>query len=120
MSHVLCSDNMKPIIALLLLTLSTTFSPPTASASTTLAGMELHERKERFTERKVRKMQRILKRAGLQHPPSNLADRLLWMGLFGLGLAFCISLFSIPLSGIVAAAAVACLVVGAVFKLGSI
>ena len=82
--------------------------------------MELHEQKERLSERKLRKIQRILKRADWQHPPSNLADRLVWLGLFGLGLAFCISLFSIPLSGILAAAAVACLVVGAVFKLGSI
>ena len=120
MSYVLCSDNMKPLFAFLLLILSTTFFPQTARATTALASIELHERKERFSERKMRKIHRILKRAGFQHPPSSLADRLLWMGLFGLGLAFCISLFSIPVSGILAAAAVACLAVGAVFKLSSI
>lgn len=72
-----------------------------------------------LSERKIQKIQRLWKKITQHGTASDLPDRLLWTGLFGLGLALCLSLFSVSLAGIVAAAAIACLIIGGIFKLGT-
>lgn len=74
----------------------------------------------RVSEKKMHKIQRFWKKITRHSTATDLPDRLLWTGLFGLGLALCISLFSVSLGGIVAAAALACLIIGGIFKLGTL
>ncbi|HOY04497.1 MAG TPA: hypothetical protein PLO67_03780 [Saprospiraceae bacterium] len=76
-------------------------------------------RTSRLSERKMQKIQRFWKKIIRHGNASDLPDRLLWTGLFGLGLALCLALFSVSLGGIVAAAALACLIIGGIFKLGT-
>jgi hypothetical protein len=77
------------------------------------------EKKAGLSEKKLRKIQRLRAKL-LQHPAGDLPDRYIWIGLFGLGLAFCLSFFSLTLGGIVAAAAIACLIIGGIFKLSTL
>lgn len=77
------------------------------------------EKKTIFSKKKLRKLQRFVARWVSGHVPGS-PEKYLWFGLFGLGLAVCLSFFSLTLGGIVAAASVACLIIGAIFKLSTL
>jgi hypothetical protein len=80
----------------------------------------MHAPAREISAKKLHKIQRLYKKIFLRGPAFNHPDPYIWMGLFGLGLAFCLSLFSVTLGGIVALAAIACLTIGVIFKLGTL
>lgn len=79
--------------------------------------LQIIEKQAGLSEKKLRKLKRLQAKILTFHP-DDLPDRFIWMGLFGLGLALCLSFFSVTLGGIVAAAALACLIIGGVSKIG--
>lgn len=99
---------------------------PVYSAATTSnieISQQIEEKAGGYSRRKVKKIQRLQTRMiekWNSHSTHRPADYWLWMGLFCLGLGFCLAIISITLGGIVAAAGVGCLFIWGFFKLGAL
>ena len=110
---------MKKRFLILFLMCGLNYLPSLNAAMPAEGFTEITFRTGTLSERKILKIQRFWKKLTQHNDASSLPDRLLWTGLFGLGLALCLSLFSVSFGGIVAAAALACLIIGGIFKLGT-
>jgi hypothetical protein len=120
---------MKKQVIFMLLFLGVWCWRPSAvyAATTTIVQLEKPQRKieqtTALTHKKVRKMRRIHTKISAlleQYRDHHTQDFWLWMGLFLLGFGFCISLFSVTLGGIAAAAGLGCLIIWGFFKLGAL
>ena len=89
------------------------------------ASERLHIAPERFEKsisgKKInRKLFKLAKRASLEIDFTDPVDKWLWFGLFGLGAAIVLSIFSLGIGGLVAFLAVVCLVIWLVKQSGAV
>jgi len=89
------------------------------------ASERLHISPERFEKsisgkKMNRKMLKLAKRASLEIDFADPVDKWLWFGLFGLGAAIVLSIFSLGIGGLVAFLAVVCLVIWLVKQSGAV
>ncbi|MCC6282206.1 MAG: hypothetical protein IT262_16505 [Saprospiraceae bacterium] len=120
---------MKKQVIFVLLFLGVGCWRPSAVYATTASAVQLEipqrkiEQTTALSRKKVRKMRRIhTKLSALveQYRDHHAPDFWLWMGLFLVGFGVCISLFSVTLGGIAAAAGLGCLFIWGFFKLGAL
>lgn len=117
----------KRIIAVLLIVGVCAWRPATISASASVSNhvisQQIAEKTTGLSRHKVRKIKRLQTKVYKKlerYSYRASADYWLWMGLFALGLSLALTIISISVAGIVAAAGLACLFIWGFFKLGAL